>query len=309
MPLDAPVITTSDVAHDAPALLRQLTAWMQQQQPPWLHAEVARRMGERLPLFKQQPARVLQWWPTSGGGDSLLRQTYPHAALTCVEPEGLHRVRPLNANPERTAWARWWRRVTQPEAMQQPRHAVSDHAVAPDSCELIWANMALHAAPDRRQMVEGWHQALAVGGLVMFSTLGPDTLRELRSLYRDQRWGPCAAGLVDMHDVGDDLVRAGFADPVMDQEQLTLHWADANTMLAELRTLGRNTAPTRFQGLRTPRWRQTMDLHLLRRAADQRITLTFEVIYGHAFKVKRGSSSIAVDELRSTLPSRRRAAR
>ena len=81
------------------------------------------------------------------------------------------------------------------------------------------------------------------------------------------------------------LVHAGFADPVMDQEVLTLHWTDAHALLAELRTLGGNAAAVRHPGLRTPRWRERLLRELGSLAgADGKLSLSFEVAYGHAFR-------------------------
>jgi malonyl-CoA O-methyltransferase len=87
-----------------------------------------------------------------------------------------------------------------------------------------------------------------------------------------------------MHDIGDQLVHAGFADPVMDQEHLSLSWATPEALLAELRTLGANTDPARHAGLRTPRWRARLADALRGLAgADGRLHLSFEIVYGHAF--------------------------
>jgi malonyl-CoA O-methyltransferase len=88
-----------------------------------------------------------------------------------------------------------------------------------------------------------------------------------------------------MHDLGDMLVEAGFADPVMDQEVLTLNWADGGALLAELRGLGGNVHPQRQAGLRTPRWHKGLQQALGELAgADGRPALEFEIVYGHAFK-------------------------
>jgi malonyl-CoA O-methyltransferase len=152
--------------------------------------------------------------------------------------------------------------------------------------QLVWANMMLHAVADPPRTLAAWHQALAVDGFVMFSCLGPGTLRELAGLYQSLGWPAPMAEFVDMHDLGDMLVRAGFADPVMDQETLSLSWPDAPALLRELRSLGGNAAPARFAGLRTPRWHAQLlhALESLRSAHDGRIHLRFEIAYGHAFK-------------------------
>ena len=117
----------------------------------------------------------------------------------------------------------------------------------------------------------------------MFSTLGPGTLSLLRAIYAAQGWPTPHAPFVDMHDLGDMLLHAGFADPVMDQETLTLNWADGDALLRELHALGANADLDRYPGLRTPRWRRAL-VEALGMAGNQRPSLDFEVIYGHAFR-------------------------
>jgi len=246
-------------------------------QPPWLHAEVARRMAEKLELILLQPEQVIDWWSTLGAGAALLEQAYPKAQQLRVEPDA-HWLERSRAQAQRPWWsaARWTG-----GALQLARE---DDEIAPGA-GLVWANMMLHAVVDPVALIERWHGLLRVDGFVMFSCLGPGTLRELRALYAHQGWPAPTPGFVDMHDLGDMLVRAGFADPVMDQETLTLRWNSPQALLAELRTLGGNTAPDRAAGLRTPRWRARLERALGALAApDGTLGLSFEVAYGHAFK-------------------------
>ena len=178
--------------------------------------------------------------------------------------------------------------------------------------QLVWANMCLHAVADPQALMARWHTALQTEGFLMFSTLGPGSLAPLRALYARQGWPPPFAPFVDMHDLGDMLVHAGFADPVMDQETITLTWADGPALLRELRTLGGNMDPSRHAGLRTPRWRQQLQTRLQAECAqDGRVALPFEIVYGHAFKpVPRprvaASTAIAVEDLRTMARTPRR---
>jgi malonyl-CoA O-methyltransferase len=155
---------------------------------------------------------------------------------------------------------------------------------------MVWANMQLHAHPQPEALLQEWHAALAVDGFVMFSCLGPDSLREIRALYAHLGWAPPAHSFTDMHDWGDMLVQAGFAEPVMDMERITLTYADAEALLADLRALGRNLSPARHTGCRGRAWGRELRAQLsaddspLRGAPDGRLGLTFEVIYGHALK-------------------------
>ena len=174
---------------------------------------------------------------------------------------------------------------------------------------MLWANMALHEAPDPQALLAEWHAALKVGGFLMFSCLGPDTAIELRALYQQLGWPPAGHELTDMHDWGDMLVAAGFAEPVMDMERITLTFDTPARLLAELAGLGRNYHPARFAGLRGRAWRAQLEKAMgdnFPRAADGRLALTFEVIYGHALKPKpkvlvSALSSVSMQDMRSML--------
>jgi malonyl-CoA O-methyltransferase len=304
---------TSPQSVDAVAVLRQHQAWARADAPPWLHQTVAERMAERLMMFRAQPATVVQWWPDGGTSDALLKAAYPQAR----HHQALHPARHQSAASAAhvTPPAPWWQRL----AVTRPVRDVAtrDNAVPAGSCQMLWANMALHATADAPGLIQRWHDALSVEGVLMFSTLGPGTVRELQTLYAAQGWGPCGATLTDMHDIGDELLRQGFADPVMDQEIITLHWAGVDALLSELRTLGRNASPQRHPGLRTPRWRSALGLALMQQASASpsakpgRVGMSFEVVYGHAFKPKprAAGNTVDVEQVRASLPSRRRASR
>jgi malonyl-CoA O-methyltransferase len=126
---------------------------------------------------------------------------------------------------------------------------------------------------------------LKVGGLLTFTTLGPDTLKELRAAFAHADGHTHTNRFIDMHDVGDMLVDAGFADPVMDMEHLTMTYAEPRGLLAELKATGAaNATRGRPRGLMgKSRW-QRMLAALERARRDGRVPATFEVVYGHAWK-------------------------
>jgi malonyl-CoA O-methyltransferase len=267
--------------------------------PPWLHGEVARRMAERLAIVRRTPSRVLAWDAAVGGGLTLLRQAYPQARLEAVEPDAESLPTASSAS---SGWrARWF---AAPRAAGQADTVLRPEDVRSGAAALLWSNMALHLHPDPAALFAAWHRALQADGFLMFSTLGPGTLASWRALYAAAGWPSPHAPFVDMHDLGDLLVQAGFADPVMDQETVTLTWTDPAALLAELRSLGGNADLRRAVGLRTPRWREALCRALAQRAgADGSIALEFEVVYGHAFKPEprprvAAETAIAVDELR-----------
>jgi malonyl-CoA O-methyltransferase len=281
------------------AVLRRLA---KAPQPPWLHQEVARRMAERLSIIRLQPARIVDWWSHLGAGSTLLAQAYPQAQRLGVEPTAALMERSLGA-----ARRPWW----SPQRWQgAPSQVLAQEADIPAGQQLVWANMMLQMVDDPPALFERWHRLLAVDGFVMFSCPGPGTLRELRDLYQRLGWPAPTPAFIDMHDLGDMLVQAGFADPVMDQETLTLQWRQPEALLDELRLLGGNTAPQRFQGLRTPRWRGRLrDALAATRSADGTLSASFEIAYGHAFKagprVKAGeATAVSLEDMRTMVRRR-----
>lgn len=260
---------------DPAALDRVLRRLAHAEAAPWLHQEVAGRMAERLAVMRTPAATWLDASGWLGGGRAAVAAQWPQARVTVMEhhPVLAARSRALLRGP-------WW-------TGRRPQAAVLALGEEPEGAfGMLWANLMLHAAPDAPALIARWHRALATDGLLMFSCFGPDTLAELAALYAEAGWPAPHPPYTDMHDIGDQLVRAGFADPVMDQEQLVLHWSGPSALLAELRGLGGNLSRGRLSGLRTPRWRQRLEAELARRAGpDGRIRMRFEVVYGHAVKV------------------------
>jgi malonyl-CoA O-methyltransferase len=266
---------------------------------PWLNEEIGRRMEDRLQWIRLQPTSWVGWAPVSGGlqTHAKLRARYPQAQCHVVE-----------TSPQREQLARQalqaplWKRWLQSDAL-------AFGAPAAGSADMLWANMALHNHANPQALLQQWHQLLAVDGFLMFSCLGPDTLRELAEVYQAQGWPPASHAFTDMHDWGDMLVQAGFAEPVMDMERITLTYADADSLLAECRLLGRNLHRARFAGLRGKGWLAQLKAALLTLAKPQqdgRLTLTVEVIYGHALKPiprlkVQSESTVSLQDMRTLL--------
>jgi malonyl-CoA O-methyltransferase len=281
---------------DAAAVHRQARRLASADQPPWLHAEVARRMAERLSFIKLQPARVLDVSPALGASAELLRLAYPNAEILWHEADAALAARAAQARA-----VSWWRKLRGGESAQ-----VAALPARPE-VELLWSNMALHAGVDLPGLLARWQASIAVGGFVMFSCLGPDSFVELRPLYARAGWGRPAPDWWDMHDIGDLVLQAGFADPVMDQERLRLTWASPESLLADLRALGGNLAPARVAGLRGRAWHQQLLAALeTLRDSEGRLALTVELVYGHAFKAAprlkvAAETHVSIDAMRATL--------
>ena len=276
--------------------------------PVWLNEEIGRRMADRLQWIKRTPSRWLDWSPLWGGPQA-------HAAVCALYPEaqvligGAHAARAVEVlappKPATPFWRRWGR--------QNPLVDMGRERPDP-GVDMVWANMALHLTPQPQALLRHWLGCLAVDGFVMFSCLGPDSLLELRQVYAGRGWAPPAHAYTDMHDWGDMLVEAGFAEPVMDMERITLTYSSPEALVADLRLWGRNLHTGRPTGLRGRgahnRWLAALAQDLPRDAQGA-YNLTFEVVYGHALKGAprlplEPTTSVPVDQMRAMLKQARR---
>ncbi|MDO4969507.1 MAG: biotin synthase [Comamonadaceae bacterium] len=290
--------------HQPPTIDPVAAARWQQSAPaqsPWLHEEIGRRMQERLQWMCHTPKTWCDWQPVRGGMQThaLIAERYPQAQAYVVE------TAPRMQAVAAANWAKpWWS-----PARLRGKHTVVGMPPA-GSVDMLWANMLLHQEAQPMQMLQAWHDALAVDGFVMFSCLGPDTAREMRALYERMGWPVAGQSFTDMHDWGDMLVHAGFAEPVMDMETITLTFPTPQRLLQELRELGRNLHPQRFAGLRGRQWLEQLHAargaHLRLDRSDGQLALTFEVVYGHALKPAprmkvQSESAVSLDQMRTML--------
>lgn len=235
-----------------------------------LAKEVSLRMTARMDLVKIAPARVADIGCATGDGIRALQARYPQALPLAID----YAAAMLAEVGRRASWMDRLRR-------QVPRCVAADVRALPlrgGTLGLAWSNLMLHWLDDPLPAFRELHRVLEVGGLLMFSTLGPDTLTELR-----------AAGATtlrrfhDMHDLGDMLVAAGFADPVMDMERIELAYASPRGLLRDQRLLGVRDGLLGPMGFREGRrifrgWQS--------RRRDGRLPATFEIVYGHAWKAE-----------------------
>ena len=281
--------------------------WMRRSVPdsPWLHEEVGARMADRLQWFREPPRSWLHWEPLNGGVQThrRLRERLPAAPCWVASERPLDAQAATAESPPAT-WNPLRRRTPVTPPVWQPGQGVG----------MVWANMLLHAVPQPAALIRQWHSAIDVGGFLMFSCHGPDSLKELRAVYDRLGWPAPAHAFTDMHDWGDMLVHAGFAEPVMDMERLVLTYSSGDALLDELRGLGRNLASARATATRGRAWRARLVQALesgLPRQPDGRLTLTMEIVYGHAFKPQprvpvATSSRVGLDDMRAMLRGTRR---
>lgn len=253
--------------------------------------EVADRMFERLSVIRHPVERLLDLGCGTGACRHALSQRFPGAQWLGIDlsPAMLRGARPGLA--ERVA--AWFTKGT---AVAAPRVCASAEALPlPDACvDLVFSNLMLHWHPTPHEAIREMGRVLRTGGLVMFSSYGPDTLKELRQACTAALRAARPMPFVDMHDLGDMLVAAGFDAPVMEVDPLRLTFADPRQLLAEVRALGGNPRADRPQGLPSGAQARRL-LHALEAGADAdgRLPLHFEIVIGHGWKAAPRSPRVS----------------
>ncbi len=243
-----------------------------------LQREIADRLLERLALIKLAPTRILDAGCGTGYCTRALSQRYPRAQVLGIDiAEGMTARAHTDHGP-RSTLGRWRRR---------DRYVCGDAESLPlasASIDMVFSNLAVQWCNPQLVFAE-FLRVLRPGGLLMFTSFGPDTLRELRRAWATVDADPHVHGFVDMHDLGDALMRTQFAEPVMDMEHITLTYTDVVSVMRDLKAIGaHNVARGRRAGLLGKQhYARFVAAYESERRTDGRIPATYEVVYGHAW--------------------------
>ena len=263
-----------------------------------LQTDVREQLLQRLDLTDLTPRLALDVGAGTGHASRALQRRYSGARVIALDSSfGM-----LRAAGRQQAWLRPFSRVCA-DAERLP--------LPDDSVDLILSNFMLQWSDPDACFAE-FRRVLAPRGLLSFTTLGPDTLRELRAAWIEVDAHSRVSQFIDMHDIGDALVRAGFAAPVLDVERYTLWYTDVRRLAADLQAIGaRNATSGRPRGLTTPRKFAAMEAAYERHRQDGRLPATYEVVFGQAWtpavKSRPGTDSarVSLDEIKRQLQIRR----
>jgi malonyl-CoA O-methyltransferase len=265
-----------------------------------LHHDVRANLLERLQLTALAPRVVVDAGAGTAHASRELKRRYPKALVIALDSSmGMLKVARAQAS-----WLRPFRRVCADAELLPLADASVDLIVS--NLMLPWCNPDAVFAEFRR--------VLAPQGLLAFSSVGPDTLRELRTAWGRVDSGTHVQGFIDMHDLGDALVRNGFAAPVLDVERLTLEYQDVQQVAADLKATGAHNASSgRTKGLTSPRKFAAMRREYESFRRDGRLPATYEVVFAHAWvpqaPARRGGqaddATVSLEEIKRQLRARR----
>jgi malonyl-CoA O-methyltransferase len=240
--------------------------------------EVCQRMLARLDFIKQAPAAILDAGCGTGNALAPLAQRYPKARLIALDI-ALRMIKRARARTPR------WRQLLGTAAPDGLCADIQNLPLAGGSCDMVWSNLVLQWCDDPEKAFAEMRRVLVPGGLLMFSTFGPDTLKELRAAYEGADRRVHVNRFIDMHDLGDMLVHCGFADPVMDMEQMTLTYSTVRDLMRDLKAIGAgNVMHGRPAGLFGKGAFATVARRYETYRRDGKLPATFEVVYGHAWQ-------------------------
>ena len=254
-----------------------------------LQYEIGNRLIERMDFIRLEPRRILDLGAGTGQFSAALLKRYRKADVVALDIAASMLVR---------AQARGgWRRRPACVCADGERLPFAD-----DSFEFIFSNLMLQWCPDLEPVFRELRRVLAPGGLLMFTTFGPDTLWELRASWADVDGYTHVNHFIDLHDVGDSLVRTRWAEPVMDSERITVTYRELPRLLADLKQIGaHNVTRGRARGLTGKRHWQRFSAAYERYRQDGVLPASYEVVYGHAWspvnKHERAASEVPLASL------------
>ena len=248
-----------------------------------LQSEVGRRLIERLDLIRLQPRRILDLGAGTGEFSKALLGRYRKADVVALD---------LALNMLRRARARggWFRK---------PACVCADAECLPFAAgrfDFIFSNLMLQWCMDLEPVFTELRRVLAPGGLLLFTSFGPDTLRELRSSWEAVDGYTHVNSFIDMHHVGDALVRTRWAEPVMDTERLTVTYREVRTLMQDLKHIGaHNVTAGRPRGLTGRQRLQQVERRYETFRRDGVLPASYEIVYGHAWSPADGPDAGSIE--------------
>ena len=236
-----------------------------------LQKEVCKRLLEKLDVVRLSPEWILDAGTGTGEAVKPLQKKYKKAELVLFD----------------LSEAMLQKSVKQGALFRKPHQVcgnIESLPFADQTFDLLFSSLAMQWCNDLGAALVEFKRVLKPGALLQFATFGPDTLKELRASWKKVDEAVHVNSFIDMHDIGDALLQAGFAEPVMESEMIIVHYRDVDTLMQDLRDIGANvTANGHRRGLLTRNMLMQMrEAYETYRQGDV-LPATYEIVYGHAW--------------------------
>ena len=249
-----------------------------------LQKQVREEMFNRLDLVKLTPHTILDAGCGTGAASHALQKRFVKSQVISLD-FALPMLQKTRVGSDNTGLMHQIKRMLSGVKHNLVCADIESLPLASKSVDLVWSNLAIQWCNDLDAALLEFYRVLQPEGLLMFSTFGPDTLKELRVATGRQDGMTSVSRFIDMHDIGDALVRAGFSAPVLDVERFTLTYDDVKSVMRDLKSIGaHNATDGRARGLLGRGFLQKLESNYEQYRADGKLPATFEVVYGHAWR-------------------------
>jgi len=250
-----------------------------------LQREVADRLLERLDYIHFTPATILDVGAGTGYCTTLLQKHYPKARVLALDI-----AQPMLATA-RDKTSLWSRLRNKTDYLCADAEALP---LADNSVDMVFSNLTLQWVNQLEQTLREFRRVLRPGGMLLFSTFGPDTLNELQQAWQAVDNYTHVNAFIDLHDIGDAMLRVQLAEPVMDAERLTLTYPDVFKLMRELKAIGaHNVTEQRAKGLTGKAAFKRVQQEYERFRQDGVLPVSYEVVYGHAWAPSSQAPAVA----------------
>jgi len=241
----------------------------------FLQNEIANRLAEKLKVISIKPQTIIDLGSGTGFLSNKTAEIFPNANLVCVD----FAQKSLLENSQNLKVCA--------NAYELP--------FASNSVDFIVSNLMMQWCPDLKTLFNECFRVLKPQGLFLFTTFGPDTLKELKRSWSAVDSSAHVNNFIDMHDIGDQMLQSGFQSPIMEMENITLTYEKVLDLMHDLKSIGAQNVSNRSKTLTgKTKFKKMIEMYESYRS-DGKLPATYEVIYGHAWKNEKRLGAISLE--------------
>ncbi len=240
-----------------------------------LQNEIANRLAEKLKVISIKPQTIIDLGSGTGFLSEKTAKIFPNSILVCVD----------------------FAQQSLLENSQNLKVCANAYELpfASNSVDFIVSNLMMQWCPDLTTLFNECFRILKPQGLFLFTTFGPDTLKELKRSWSVVDSSAHVNNFIDMHDIGDQMLQSGFQSPIMEMENITLTYEKVVDLMHDLKAIGAQNVANRSKALTgKTKFKKMIEMYENYRE-DGKLPATYEVIYGHAWKNEKKLGAISLE--------------